>query len=127
VLGDFDGEILGLVEALADGDLVVGLALGVLDGDCIGLVVGDTEGLADGDLVAVVGLNDSEGELELIGDALGVLLGDFDGEMLGLDVGLELIKRMAHWRNVLDHGTLRGEKSFDFSVLVRINIRMASR
>lgn len=120
MLGDFDGEILGLVEALADGDLVVGLALGVLD-------VGDTEGLADGDLVAVVGLNDSEGELELIGDALGVLLGDFDGEMLGLDVGLELIKRMAHWRNVLDHGTLRGEKSFDFSVLVRINIRMASR
>jgi hypothetical protein len=71
LLGDVDGEMLGPA---------VGLALGLLDGDCEGLAVGDTEGLADGDFVSVVG------KLELVGDELGVLLGDADGE-IGAAVG----------------------------------------
>ena len=62
--GEWDGDALGLVEGLVDGD-----ALGEIDGDALGLALGEMLG-------------------ELLGLAEGDALGEADGLSLGAIVGL---------------------------------------
>eukprot|EP00956_Cyclotella_meneghiniana_P006846 scaffold9207_cov84-Cyclotella_meneghiniana.AAC.7 len=83
-MGLEDGDAVE-IKGLADGDEdtdAVGLELGVLNGGFVG-DVGVSDGFVDGDDVPVVGVLLIEGEIELIGDKLGVVVGAETGAIVG--------------------------------------------